>query len=53
MPLGALALDKMLHTTFDSEGQRLIDTALLNVVLVLVLTTAILGPVVTAYFAPA
>ena len=40
------------YTTFDSAGQRLIDTALLNVVLVLVLTTAILGPVLTAYFAP-
>jgi hypothetical protein len=42
------------YTTFDSAGQRLIDTALLNVVLVLVqvLTTAILGPVLTAYLAP-
>jgi Kef-type K+ transport system membrane component KefB len=39
-------------TTFDAAGQRLIDTELLNVVLVLVLTTAILGPVLTAYFAP-
>jgi Kef-type K+ transport system membrane component KefB len=39
-------------TTFDPAGERLIDTALLNVVLVLVLTTAILGPVLTAYFAP-
>ena len=39
-------------TTFDPAGERLIDTGLLNVVLVLVLTTAILGPVLTAYFAP-
>ena len=39
-------------TTFDPAGERLIDTELLNVVLVLVLTTAILGPVLTAYFAP-
>ena len=38
--------------TFDPAGERLIDTALLNVVLVLVLTTAILGPVLAAYFAP-
>ena len=38
--------------TFDPAGERLIDTALLNVVLVLVVTTAILGPVLTAYFAP-
>ena len=40
------------YTTFDPAGQRLIDTELLNVVLVLVLITAILGPVLTAYFAP-
>jgi hypothetical protein len=40
------------YTTFDPAGQRLIDPALLNVVLVLVLTTAILGPVLTVYFAP-
>ena len=39
-------------TTFDPAGERLIDTELLNVVLVLVLTTSILGPVLTAYFAP-
>jgi hypothetical protein len=39
-------------TTFDPAGERLIDTELLNVVLVLVLTTSILGPVSTAYFAP-
>src|SRR6516164_9120870 len=39
-------------TTFDPAGRRLIDPALLNVVLVLLLTTAILGPALTAYFAP-
>ena len=39
-------------TTFDPAGQRLIDPALLNVILVLVLTTSIVGPVLTAYFAP-
>jgi hypothetical protein len=32
--------------------QRLIDQRMLNVVLVLVLTTATLGPVLTQYFAP-
>jgi hypothetical protein len=38
--------------TFDPADQRLIDAALLNVVLVLVLTTAVHGPVLTAFFAP-
>jgi Kef-type K+ transport system membrane component KefB len=38
--------------TFDPAGQRLIDNRLLNVVLVLVLTTSILGPVLTERFAP-
>jgi Kef-type K+ transport system membrane component KefB len=33
-------------------GQRLIDGRLLNVVLVLMLTTSILGPVLTKHFAP-
>jgi len=38
--------------TFDPQGQRLLNAELLNVVLVLMLTTAILGPVLTEYFAP-
>jgi hypothetical protein len=33
-------------------GQRLLDDRMLNVVLVLVLVTAILGPVLTERFAP-
>lgn len=40
------------YDTFNRTGQRLIDDRLLNVVLVLMLTTAILGPVLTAHFAP-
>jgi hypothetical protein len=38
--------------TGNSAGQRLIDDRLLNVVLVLMLTTSIFGPVLTEYFAP-
>jgi Kef-type K+ transport system membrane component KefB len=37
--------------TFNPAGQRLIDRELLNVVLVLILTTSILGPVLTDRFA--
>ena len=40
------------YDTYNSAGQRLVDDRLLNVVLVLMLTTAILGPVSTARFAP-
>jgi hypothetical protein len=47
-----LAAALVAFNTFDPAGQRLIDTRLLNVVLVLMLTTAILGPVLTARFAP-
>jgi Kef-type K+ transport system membrane component KefB len=38
--------------TFDPAGERLVDKTLLSVVLVLLLITTILGPVLTAYFAP-
>jgi hypothetical protein len=38
--------------TFDPVGQRLIDRRMLDVVLVLMLTTATLGPVLTEQFAP-
>lgn len=47
-----LAAALVAYDTFDHAGQRLIDDRLLNVVLVLMLTTAILGPVLTAHFAP-
>jgi Kef-type K+ transport system membrane component KefB len=47
-----LAAALVAHDTFNRAGQRLIDRRLLNVVLVLMLTTAILGPVMAARFAP-
>jgi Kef-type K+ transport system membrane component KefB len=47
-----LAATLVAFDTFDPTHQRLIDGQLLNVVLVLMLTTSILGPVFTEYFAP-
>jgi Kef-type K+ transport system membrane component KefB len=38
--------------TFNPAGQRLLDGRVLNAVLVLMLTTSILGPVLTEHFAP-
>ena len=38
--------------TFNPEHQRLLDSQMLNVVLVLVLVSSTLGPVLTAYFVP-
>ena len=39
------------HDTLGAAGQRLLDDRMLNVVLVLVLATAILGPMLTEHFA--
>ena len=47
-----LAATLVAFDTFDPAHQRLIDGRLLNVVLVLMLTTSILGPVLTEKFAP-
>ncbi len=47
-----LAATLIAFDTFDPSGQRLIDVRLLNVVLVLMLTRAILGPILTERFAP-
>lgn len=47
-----LAATLVAFDTFNSTGQRLIDSRLLNVVLVLMLTTAVLGPVLTQRYAP-
>src|SRR4051794_20513026 len=47
-----LAAALVAFNTFNGAGQRLVDSRLLNVVLVLMLTTAILGPVLTAHFGP-
>lgn len=40
------------YDTLNPAGQRLLDARMLNVVFVLMLTTAILGPVLTERFAP-
>jgi hypothetical protein len=47
-----LAATLVAYDTFDSAGQRLLGRELLNAVLVLMLTTSILGPVLTERFAP-
>jgi Kef-type K+ transport system membrane component KefB len=47
-----LAAALVAYDTFDPEGHRLIDGKLLNVILVLMLTTSILGPVLTERFLP-
>ncbi len=47
-----LAAALVAYDTFDPAGHRLVDAKLLNVVLVLMLTTSILGPVLTERFLP-
>lgn len=47
-----LAAALVAFDTRNPAGQRLIDSRLLNVVLVLMLTTSILGPILTEHFAP-
>ena len=47
-----LAATLVAFDTFDPAHQRLLDGRMLNVVLVLMLTTSILGPVLTEKFAP-
>jgi Kef-type K+ transport system membrane component KefB len=47
-----LAAALVAFETFDPAGKRLIDGGLLNVVLVLMLATSILGPLMTEHFAP-
>lgn len=47
-----LAAALVAYETFNPAGQRLVDDHLINVVLVLMLTTAILGPLLTGIFAP-
>jgi len=38
--------------TFEPGGQRLIDEQILNAVFVLMLSTSILGPVLTQHYTP-
>jgi len=47
-----LAAALVAFNTYDKAGHRLVDRSLLNVVFVLMLTTSILGPVLTERFAP-
>ena len=47
-----LAATLVAFDTRNPAGQRLLDSRLLNVVLVLMVTTSILGPVLTEHFAP-
>jgi Kef-type K+ transport system membrane component KefB len=47
-----LAATLVAHETLGAAGQRLLDDRMLNVVLVLVFVTSILGPVLTERFAP-
>jgi Kef-type K+ transport system membrane component KefB len=46
-----LAATLVAHATLSAAGQRLLDDRMLNVALVLVFTTAVLGPVLTERFA--
>ena len=46
-----LAATLVAHETLGAAGQRLLDDRMLNVVLVLVFATSILGPVLTERFA--
>lgn len=47
-----LAATLVAFNTFDPTGQRLIDDRILNTVFVLMITTSILGPLLTQWFAP-
>jgi Kef-type K+ transport system membrane component KefB len=47
-----LAAALVAFNTRNPAGQQLVDSRLLNVVLLLMLTTSILGPVLTEHFAP-
>jgi len=47
-----LAATLVAYNTVDGAGHHLLDTRMLNVVLALMLSTSILGPVLTEYFAP-
>ena len=40
------------YSIFNPAGDRLLDVSMLNVVFVLLLVTAILGPILTERFAP-
>jgi Kef-type K+ transport system membrane component KefB len=45
-----LAATLVAYKTYNAAHQRLLDERMLNVVLILMLTTSILGPLLTAHF---
>lgn len=47
-----LAATLVAYRTFNAAGQPLLDSRMLNGVLIMVLVTSILGPVLTQHFAP-
>ena len=47
-----LAATLVAYQTFNPAHQRLVDDRMLNVVLVLMLVTSILGPILTEHYAP-
>jgi Kef-type K+ transport system membrane component KefB len=47
-----LAATLVARSTFNAAGQTLLDDRILNAVLVLVIATAVLGPLLTARFVP-
>ncbi len=47
-----LAVTLVAHKTFNASGQPLVDSRMLNAVLIVVLVTAILGPILTQHYAP-
>lgn len=47
-----LAATLVAHKTFNTTGQALLDSRMLNAVLIVVLVTAILGPMLTQHYAP-
>ena len=48
----ALAATLVAHKTLDTSGQAMLDNRMLNAVLIVVLVTAILGPILTQHYAP-
>jgi hypothetical protein len=47
-----LAATLVAYETFNPARQRLLDDRMLNVVLALMLFTSIVGPILTAHYAP-
>jgi Kef-type K+ transport system membrane component KefB len=47
-----LAATLVAHKTFNTHGQAMLDNRMLNAILIVVLVTAILGPILTQHYAP-